>query len=256
MNRRTLLRRLGSAAVATTVASSGATALDSNRQGGKSQPSNVMKVIYADNHGKIIEKSVGEHIIMGAKSKKDYLFLMEKRKELVFGENSSDNPVSIASHSDSGTNRTEGYWFNDSQLSYQIESEFWATSDNGDADVRGRFDAVWWGEGYWVDNPKPVEKITLSSEITAYGEGFSSLHIGVGAGYDYQLTNDSVTLTAPFSNSNAPSLTYDEGVVTFRDASCYRKLEQHNTAEFKFSNEAKYVGHTIVADIGHCGDWI
>ncbi|MFC7080533.1 hypothetical protein [Halorussus caseinilyticus] len=152
MERRKFLKSMGVATTSMALGSS-VVAADDERMQNQSNPRAGARVIYADEHGRILEKSPTSHMIVGAKSKSDYDFLMDKREELVFDQ-LTDGDVSTATHSDSGSATTTGTWFNNPDYDYQIDSEFWAQADNGDASVSGSCAPVWWGDAYWVDDPR------------------------------------------------------------------------------------------------------
>lgn len=236
-----------------TLGSSVVTANESAQNASDSRSS--AKVIYADEHGRILEKSPTSHMIVGARSRADYDFLMEKREELVFDAGGDD--VSTATHSDSGSATTSGTWFNNPDYDYQIDSEFWAQADNGDAAVSGSCAPVWWGDAYWVEDPLEVEEMTIKVEVTAFVENLSSLSISIPPGYQYEKTTDSAILKDTFTSTSTPSLAYEEGAINFSVGNCYHKIEQHSSVKYKFANgNTRYDGHTIVADVGHCGDWV
>jgi hypothetical protein len=223
------------------------TARSSGSSDGSSQ--NGRRVIYADEHGRIVRVTSQSYLIKGARSKDDYEFLREKLNELL----SADDGVSTQGHSDSGTDGDDGTY---SGRSWSVDTEFWAEAENGYAEMEGTASAGWWGESYWHDEPLGAT-ITITSRLVASYEGSSdSVTLSIPPGYTRSISPDriEVELSDTWTDENFPTLAHNKGAVTFDVADgCYDWIRQDDRFKYEYEDgTTEYYGTAVKANIGHC----
>ena len=244
-SRRSFLRR--SSLAVTCFGALPAAAAANAGQNGRDRASG--RVIYADEHGRIVKVSSHGYAIRGARSKGDYDYLREKQRQLL----SDDGDVSAQSHTDEGLDTEDGTY---DGRSWSVETDFWAHAKNGYGEVEGTASAGWWGEAYWHDEPLGAE-ITITSRIVASYDGDShSVTVSVPPAYTYSIGSSriEVTLSDTWQDENHPSLHHDKGAVTFDIGSgCFNWIRQDDRFKYAYeTGDTHYYGTDVKANVGHC----
>lgn len=154
MRRRKVLSTIVSGAVlGTTVTGFGAAAEST------SQSSKADGVVYEDERGRIIRLGPHSYGIENAESKKDFLWLADKRDEILNQRSSQKKALgnrAVAMSSSSGSDSSHGTY---SGHSYSVSSDLNLWVDGGEVEIEARSGAIWCGDNQYVDDP-------ISAEIT------------------------------------------------------------------------------------------
>jgi hypothetical protein len=222
-----------------------------SRQNPDDKRDNGERVIYADEHGRIVKINSYSYVIREARSKEDYEYLREKLNEILM----DSGDVSTQGHSDSGSDHEDGTY---DGRSWAVDTEFWAQTEDGYAEMEGTADAAWWGEAYWHDEPLDVD-ISITSRLVASYEGDShSVTVSVPPGYDYSISDNRIEarLSHSWEDENFPSLHHDKGAVTFDVGDgCYNWIRQDDRFKYAYEDgNVEYYGTAVKADVGHC--WV
>lgn len=240
-----MIHGIGAAAVTGTALSSTGAADTGDSDGGG-------KVIYSDSAGKVLKVGPHHYVINGAESRRAFDHLVDKRKEILKeGEEVTTLESKSGSDNDQGTYQGEDW---------SVETDMTAHTSTTEAEPEGIASAQWYGDAYWVDDPVEVDEIEITSRLSA---SFDSLEtsVDISAPPSYEVSNTTTrldaTLSSTFEDSSGPSLSHNQGAVTFYggDGSCLNWVEQDDAFKFDYGSDVEFYGTTVRLDFDHCSWW-
>lgn len=244
LSRRNAVKNLGVALVGSTVPASVVAGKDNGQQ-------QTDEVIYSSKRGRIVQVGPYSYLIQGATTKEDYEFLRDKVEELTHSANSGD--FSTQTHSDQGYDEASGTY---EGVGWDIQSDFWASADNGTLKTEGSTDANWWVDGYWNDGTNIDARITINLTVTAsFNVNSASVTVSVPPGGTWAVSNDKseATLTDQFEwGTHHPTVSYSKGTLVW-EADCFNWAAQDTSVKFEFDDgTTQFHGTYIKAGVGHC----